>query len=30
VLLGIAEGGDSEAFARQIDDAIKYGLGWRG
>jgi TetR/AcrR family transcriptional repressor of mexJK operon len=29
VLLGIVEEGDSEAFARQIDDAVKYGLSWR-
>jgi TetR/AcrR family transcriptional regulator, mexJK operon transcriptional repressor len=26
-LLGIAEEGDGEAFARQIDVAVKYGLG---
>jgi TetR/AcrR family transcriptional regulator, mexJK operon transcriptional repressor len=26
-LLGIAEDGDGEVFARQIDVAVKYGLG---
>jgi TetR/AcrR family transcriptional regulator, mexJK operon transcriptional repressor len=28
-LLGIAEEGDGEAFARQIDAAVSYGLSWR-
>jgi hypothetical protein len=29
-VLGIVEAGDSEAFARQIDAAVTYGLSWRG
>ena len=29
-LLGIAEEGDAEAFARQIDAAVSYGLNRRG
>ena len=28
-ILGIAEEGDGEAFARQIDAAVSYGLSWR-
>jgi TetR/AcrR family transcriptional regulator, mexJK operon transcriptional repressor len=28
-VLGIVEEGDGEAFARQIEAAVKYGLGWR-
>ncbi len=28
-ILGIAEEGDCEAFARQIDVAVSYGLSWR-
>ena len=28
-LLGITEEGDGEAFARQIDAAVSYGLNWR-
>jgi TetR/AcrR family transcriptional regulator, mexJK operon transcriptional repressor len=28
-ILGIAEQGDGEAFSRQIDAAVSYGLGWR-
>jgi TetR/AcrR family transcriptional repressor of mexJK operon len=27
-ILGIAEEGDGEAFARQIEAAVKHGLGW--
>jgi AcrR family transcriptional regulator len=27
-VLGIAEEGDREAFARQIEAAVKYGFGW--
>ncbi len=27
--LGIAEEGDGEAFARQIDGAVRYALSWR-
>jgi hypothetical protein len=29
-ILGIAEEGDGEAFARQIDVAVKYGLSRPG
>jgi TetR/AcrR family transcriptional regulator, mexJK operon transcriptional repressor len=29
-ILGIAEEGDGDAFARQIDAAVSYGLSWRG
>jgi TetR/AcrR family transcriptional regulator, mexJK operon transcriptional repressor len=28
-ILGIAEEGDGDAFARQIDAAVSYGLSWR-
>jgi TetR/AcrR family transcriptional repressor of mexJK operon len=28
-VLGIVEAADGEVFARQIDDAVKYGLSWR-
>ena len=28
-ILGIAEEGDGEAFARQIEAAVSYGLSWR-
>jgi TetR/AcrR family transcriptional repressor of mexJK operon len=28
-ILGIADEGDGEAFARQIDVAVSYGLNWR-
>ena len=28
-ILGIAEEGDGEAFAQQIDAAVSYGLSWR-
>ena len=28
-ILGIAEEGDGEAFARQIDVAVSFGLNWR-
>jgi TetR/AcrR family transcriptional regulator, mexJK operon transcriptional repressor len=29
-ILGIAEEGDGEAFAQQIEAAVKHGLGWAG
>jgi TetR/AcrR family transcriptional repressor of mexJK operon len=29
-ILGIAEEGDGEAFAQQIDAAVSYGLSWQG
>ena len=28
-ILGIADEGDGETFARQIDAAVSYGLSWR-